>query len=497
MRVKQLIIRLPNRKGAFALVAGLFLSACGSVGSRDGDAPYGLAERVLWNTSRVVGSPEPPPPYRLRRVFPQYTFENPTFIAQDPNSERLLVAEYEGRIYSFQGNDPDAGKDLFLDWNRRVSAFSFHPRYRDNGQVFVFSPTNPKLEGKKDEEGNPVTQLSRVSRFELEPGSDPPRLRPESEKVIIEWPSGGHNGGEAIIGPDGYLYVATGDGTGSSDREHTGQDVDDLLAVMMRLDVERPDPGRAYSIPQDNPFVGVPGAREEIWAYGFRNPWRFSFDPVTGQPWVGDVGQDLWELIELVSRGSNHGWPVKEGSHPFHPNTKPGPTPIVPPVMEHHHRESRSITGGYVYQGDKFPELKGAYLYGDYSYGKIWGLRYDHDQKEVVWHQELADSAVKIVSFGLGRDGAVYALDYDSGEVFELEHQPAAGSEATLSPEAERDRTVRIGEGSSAGSRRHPVFGERPLLVRRSRQGAVSRLAGRDADQVQRGRRLGVATTVR
>ena len=185
MRVKQLIIRLPNRKGAFALVAGLFLSACGSVGSRDGDAPYGLAERVLWNTSRVVGSPEPPPPYRLRRVFPQYTFENPTFIAQDPNSERLLVAEYEGRIYSFQGNDPDAGKDLFLDWNRRVSAFSFHPRYRDNGQVFVFSPTNPKLEGKKDEEGNPVTQLSRVpgsswNRGAIRRGCVPNRRRSSS-----------------------------------------------------------------------------------------------------------------------------------------------------------------------------------------------------------------------------------------------------------------------------------------------------------------------------
>ena len=424
MWVKQLITRNPDRKGVLALVAGLFLSACGSASSGEGDVPYGLTERVLWNTSRVVGSPEPPPPYQLRRVFPQHSFENPTFIAQDPNSERLLVAEYGGPIYSFHGNDPDAGKDLFLDWNRRVSAFSFHPRYRENGQVFVFSPTDPKLEGKKDEEGNPVTQLSRVSRFELEPGSDPPRLRPESEKVIIQWPSGGHNGGEAIIGPDGYLYVATGDGTGSSDREHTGQDVDDLLAVMMRLDVERPDPGRAYSIPQDNPFVGVPGAREEIWAYGFRNPWRFSFDPVTGQPWVGDVGQDLWELIELVSRGSNHGWPVKEGSHPFHPNAKPGPTPIVPPVMEHHHRECRSITGGYVYQGDKFPELKGAYLYGDYSYGKIWGLRYDHDQKKVVWHQELADSSVNIVSFGQGRDGAFYALDYDSGEIFELDHRP-------------------------------------------------------------------------
>ena len=419
------MVRLPTLKGALAIVAGLILAACGSNPSGEGEAPYGLTERTLWTTSRVVGSPEPPPRYQLRRVFPQHTFENPIFIAQDPNSERLLVAEYGGRIYSFHGNDPDSGKDLFLDWDRRVSAFSFHPRYAENGQVFVFSPTDPELENRKDEAGNPVKQLSRVSRFELEPGSTPPRLRPESERIIIQWPAGGHNGGEAIIGPDRYLYIATGDGTSSSDREHTGQDIDDLLAVMMRLDVERPDPGRAYSIPQDNPFVGVPGAREEIWAYGFRNPWRFSFDPVTGQPWVGDVGQDLWELIELVSRGSNHGWPVMEGSHPFHPNAKPGPTPIVSPVMEHHHREARSITGGYFYQGDKFPELKGAYIYGDYSYGKMWGLRYDHDRKKVVWHQELADSSVNIVSLGQGRDGSFYAVDYDSGEIFELARRPA------------------------------------------------------------------------
>lgn len=419
-----MIIRPSSSNPLFILTAIVALSGCGRTGTEKGTTPYGLGERTLWTTSRVIGSPEPPPRYRLQRVFPQHTFENPIFIAQDPNSERLLVAEYGGRIYSFPSNDPDAGKDLFLDWNRRISAFSFHPRYQENGQVFVFSPTDPKLEDQKDEDGNPIKQLSRVSRFELEPGSNPPRLRPESERIIIQWPAGGHNGGEAVIGPDGYLYVATGDGTSTSDREHTGQDIDDLLAVMMRLDVERPDPGRAYSIPPDNPFVGVPGAREEIWAYGFRNPWRFSFDPVTGQPWVGDVGQDLWELVELVSRGSNHGWPVMEGSHPFHPNTKPGPTPIVPPVMEHHHRECRSITGGYFYQGDKLPELKGAYLYGDYSYGKMWGLRYDHNRKEVVWHQELADSSVNIVSFGEGRDGAFYALDYDTGEVFELARRP-------------------------------------------------------------------------
>ena len=249
----------PFLRSLFILGAVPALAGCVQDTSEKETAPYGLTERTLWTTSRVIGSPDPPPKYRLRRVFPQHTVENPIFIAQDPNSERLLIAEYGGRIYSFLPNDPDAGKDLFLDWNRRVSAFSFHPRYQENGHVFVFSPTDPKLEDRKDEDGNRIKQLSRVSRFELEPGSDPPRLRPESERIIIQWPAGGHNGGEAIIGPDGYLYIATGDGTSTSDREHTGQDIDDLLAVMMRLDVERPDPAGPIPFPRTIPSSVCPG----------------------------------------------------------------------------------------------------------------------------------------------------------------------------------------------------------------------------------------------
>ncbi len=377
--------------------------------------PFGIAQRVKW-TSHVVGSPDPPSPYRFVRAFPQVTFKEPVFLAQDPLSDRFMVAEYSnGKIYSFLPNDPSGKKDLFLDMKRGISAFSFHPKYKENGYVFVFSHLDPKVKGP---------QLSRVSRFQLEPGSNPPHVRPDSETIIVEWTAGGHNGGEAIIGPDGYLYIVTGDSTGGSDPKGTGQGVDDLLSVMMRLDVDHPDPGRNYSIPKDNPFVGVPGARPEIWAYGFRNPWRFSFDPHTGQPWVGDVGQDIWEMIELVSRGSNHGWSVREGNHPFHPNAKVGPTPFVPPVVEHHHTECRSITGGYVYQGAKFPELRDVYLYGDYQYGKVWGLRYDHAAKKVTWHEQLADTTVKIASFGLGRDGSFYAVDYDRGQIFQMEKRP-------------------------------------------------------------------------
>ena len=300
--------------------------------------PFGLNKRTPWTTSRLQGSPDPPPPYRLVRAFPQVSFKGPVFIAQDPLSDRLFVAEYEGRIYSFLPNDTTGKKDLFLDMGRGISAFSFHPNYKENGYVFVFSHADPKLPSRQN-------QNSRVSRYKLEPGSNPPRLIPESQTIIVEWPSGGHNGGEAIIGPDGYLYVSTGDGTSGSDKNDSGQNLDDLHAVMMRLDVDHPDPGRNYSIPKDNPFVNTAGAKPEIWAYGFRNPWRFSFDPKTGQPWVGDVGQDIWEMIELSHKGANHGWSVMEGTHDFQPGRKRGPTPIVPPIVEHHHTDCRSITG--------------------------------------------------------------------------------------------------------------------------------------------------------
>jgi uncharacterized repeat protein (TIGR03806 family) len=404
-----------------ALLAAVWFYPAGD--AAPAEKPYGLDQRVMWTSSRLRGTPDPPPPYRLVRAFPQLSFKGPVFIAQDPLSERLLVAEYEGRIYSFLPNDPSGKKDLFLDMGRGISAFSFHPKYSENGYVFVFSHADMKLPSRR-------SQKSRVSRYQLERGSNPPRIRDGSETIIVEWPAGGHNGGEAIIGPDGYLYVSTGDGTSGSDVNDSGQNLTDLQAVMMRLDVEHPDPGRNYSIPKDNPFINTPGALPEIWAYGFRNPWRFSFDPESGRPWVGDVGQDIWEMIELSHKGANHGWSVMEGSHPFQPGRKKGPTPIVAPVVEHHHSECRSITGGYVYQGTKFKELNGAYFYGDYQYGKVWGLRYNHKSQKVTWHKELAASSVKISSFGVGRDGSIYALDYDAAHITQLERTPPAAPSA-------------------------------------------------------------------
>jgi len=411
------------RRGSFIIILILLGIIVTSVlADEKTEKPYGLAKRTPWTTSKVVGSPEPPLPYRLDRVFPKLAFKGPTSLMMEPGTNRMLVSENAGKIFAFPVDDPNTDKpELFLDAGREVYAFSFHPKYKENGYIYVFCPNPPA--------NTPKPLMSRVSRYQT--NLDGPRkVKPGSETIIIEWPSGGHNGGEAIFGPDGYLYICTGDGTSGSDPDATGQGVNDLLSVMIRIDVDHPDPGRQYSIPRDNPFINYPGARPEVWAHGFRNPWRMSFDEKTGRLWLGDVGQDIWEMIRVVEKGGNYGWSVQEGSHPFHPHKKVGPGPIIPPIVEHHHTECRSITGGYVYHGSKFPELRGAYIYGDYQYGKIWALWYDGSK--VTRHEEIADTAVFIASFTLGRDGDIYAVDNSTGFIVALARVPTGTARSSF-----------------------------------------------------------------
>ncbi len=379
--------------------------------------PFGLTKREPWTTSQVVGTPEPPPPYTVERIYPELKFQNPVFIAQEPGTDRIFVAELKGKIFAFSKTNPvpDA-KQLVLEIKREIYAFSFHPQYGENGQIFVFSPSDP---------GDPSPdKLSRVSRFRTN-REQPRTAAADSEEVIIEWPAGGHNGGEAIFGPDGYLYIATGDGASGSDPKSTGQGVDDLLSVMLRIDVDHPEPGKTYSIPADNPFVHFPGARPEVWAHGFRNPWRICFDDA-GRLWCGDVGQDIWEYVWLVERGGNYGWSVQEGSHPFHPHKPAGPGPISTPIVEHHHTECRSITGGYFYHGSKHPELDGVYFYGDYEYGMIWGFRYDGGK--AVDQRVLADTPLRIPTFAVTQDGEILLTDHLTGELYELVKAPPSQS---------------------------------------------------------------------
>ena len=231
--------------------------------------------------------------------------------------------------------------------------------------------------------------------------------------VIIEWPSNGHNGGDIAFGNDGYLYVSSGDGSSDSDANLTGQTLDDLLGAVLRIDVDHPEKERPYGIPRSNPFVNRRGARAEVWAYGLRNPWRLSFDRESSQLWAGNNGQDLWEQIFLIQKGANYGWSVSEGSHAFRVQRKAGPDPISPPAAEHHHSEARSLTGGHVYRGGRLPGLVGTYVYGDWSTGRVWGLR--HDGTKATWHQELVDTPFNITGFGGDHAGELYVIDQGSG----------------------------------------------------------------------------------
>jgi uncharacterized repeat protein (TIGR03806 family) len=376
-------------------------------------------KRVLWTTSKVKGSPEPPPPYRLEVAFPKVKFFEPIEMAAAPGTDRLFVATRPGKIYSFDPKTQQA--DLLLDTKRMVYGLTFHPDFAKNGYLYVTIIVDPSKEQPKG---------TRVSRF-VAAGS-PPKADPATEKVIFEWPNGGHNGGCLRFGPDGYLYIATGDGSGVADQLETGQDVGDLLASILRIDVDKPDPGepggvsprRNYSVPADNPFVKLKGARPEVYAYGLRQAWKFSFDRKSGDLWAGDVGQDLWEMVYKIEKGGNYGWSVTEGAHPFRPDRKKGPTPILKPVVEHDHTEFRSITGGYVYHGSRLPELAGAYVYGDFDTGQVWALR--HNGKKVTQHRQLHDSPLRIVAFGQDHAGEVYAVDWVGGQMHRLVTAPPA-----------------------------------------------------------------------
>jgi uncharacterized repeat protein (TIGR03806 family) len=370
--------------------------------------PYGLDKRVPWTTSKVKGSPEPPDPYRSEVAFPKLKFEEPLDLASEPGGKRFVVAERHGKVFSFV-NDPTCEKaDLLLDLKKIIYGVTLHPQFATNGYMYV---TYIADDTKETPTG------TRVARFTVA-RTNPPTCDPKTEQLIFEWPNGGHNGGCLKFGPDGFLYIGTGDGSGIADGLETGQNLGDVLGSILRIDVDHPDAGKAYSVPKDNPFVGMAGARPEVWAYGLRQPWRYSFDRKTGDLWAGEVGQDLWEMVYLIQKGGNYGWSVMEGSHPFRPERKRGPTPILPPIVEHPHSDFRSLIGGYVYRGTRLPELAGTYIYGDFDTGRIWGLRYDG--KKVTWHKELTKTRLRVVTFGQDEAGEIYHVDFVSGQIHRL-----------------------------------------------------------------------------
>ncbi|KAF0178258.1 MAG: hypothetical protein FD161_2005 [Limisphaerales bacterium] len=367
------------------------------------------APRTPWTTSRVTGSPNPPAPFTVERVFPQRNFDRPVEFMRQPGSDRWVVLLEGGKLLSFRPSDAGTNTDLALDCREFRSAarpigFTFHPGFATNRFVFV-----NHNEGYNREHG------ARVSRFTAS-SLDPLRLDPASERPIISWLGGGHNGCTLVFGSDGMLYLSTGDAAEPDPPDglrKTGQDISDLLSAILRIDVGRTEGTNNYAVPKDNPFVTTPGARGEVWAFGFRNPFRTAFGP-DGMLWVGDVGWEQWEMIFRVKRGGNYGWAITEG-----PNTrvrtdvKPGPGPILPAIVAIPHSEGASVTGGRFYRGKKFPKLNGAYIYGDWETGKFWALRHDGDK--LLSNTELCDTVLKPVSFAEDADNELLILDHQGG----------------------------------------------------------------------------------
>lgn len=411
-------------------------------------ARFDAPRRVAWTTSRVLGSPDPPLPYRVRRVLPALHVQQPISVTHETGTDALLLVHQlwpwvgPGRILRVkdtasldttkQADSAKGHSGVLLSLDRTIYGIALHPEYKKNGYLFLGS-NGPVTKDDKDIPGRRfrpgAAKTTRISRFTVD-RAPPFHCDPASEVVLLEWPSNGHNGGDLAFGADGMLYITSGDGSADSDSDLAGQDLTRLLAKVLRIDVDHPEPGRNYGIPRDNPFQAG-GARPETWAYGFRNPWRLHVDRHTGDVWVGNNGQDLWEQVYLVQRGANYGWSLFEGSHPFYPNRKQGPTPVSKPIVEHSHSEARSLTGGLVYAGPGLPELRGAYVYGDWSTGKIWGLR--HDQGRVVWHRALADTTLQISGFGTDARGEMLIVDYGGG-LYQLEPAPEQPDTATRFP---------------------------------------------------------------
>ena len=375
----------------------------------------------LQPTAITLPSPAAVTPVVNATVFPDaalYTWQrvaggllNPLGLASAGDGlGRLFVVEQAGRIWIIQ--DGELSAEPFLDIRQRVGSkgfeqgllgLAFHPRYAQNGYFFV---------NYTDRNGDTV-----IARFQVAAqGADQADAASELQLLTVNQPFQNHNGGSVAFGPDGYLYLGLGDGGSAGDPRGFGQSLATHLGKILRLDVDASEP---YGIPADNPFANG-GGLAEIWAYGLRNPWRFTFDRLTGDLYIADVGQNQWEEINFLPAGAlggvNFGWKFFEGLHPYEGAPQQG-ADFVFPVAEYSHAEGCSVTGGVVYRGERLPAWQGVYLYGDYCTGRIWGLLRDAQGN---WQsQALFEGMGRITAFGEDELGEIYRID-QAGEVFVL-----------------------------------------------------------------------------
>jgi glucose/arabinose dehydrogenase len=348
----------------------------------------------------------------IELAFPNLFFDHPVGIyGLSDGTNRVFMVEQPGVIRVFNNSRAAVSSSIFLDISSRVVyggeqgllGFAFHPNYTLNGYFYVDYVAN-----------NPLRTV--ISRFSVS-ASNPNQAQSNNEFILLEinQPYSNHNGGQIAFGPDGYLYIGMGDGGSEGDPLGNGQNRSTLLGKILRIDVSAPSGGRNYTIPGDNPFRGnILGYKEEIYAYGFRNPWRFSFDPSTGRLWVGDVGQNRLEEIDIIEKGKNYGWNIMEGTLPYSGGNQTG---LELPVWEYDHSLGNAIIGGYFYHGTATPQLSGAYLYGDYGSGRIWALTLNAtgSPSNVL----LTDSSLTISSFGVDGDGEIYICSFD-GRIYEF-----------------------------------------------------------------------------
>lgn len=350
---------------------------------------------------------------KIENAFPNLTFESPVDI-QDPKdgTNRLFVVSQVGKILVFQNDKDVKSASVFLDIHDKVLfggeqgllGLAFHPNYKTNGYFYLdYTTDNPRK--------------TIIARYKV--SDDPNTALANSEEVLIEQeqPFSNHNGGQTVFGPDGYLYVSFGDGGSGGDPGNRAQDLTKMLGKIIRIDINKNENGKNYGIPADNPFKGnSSGYLEEIYAYGLRNTWRFSFDN-SGNLWGADVGQNKWEEIDLIENGKNYGWHIMEGLHCYNPNSNCDKTGLTMPVWEYGHNSNGgySITGGFVYELNNLKELEGKYIYGDYVSGNIWSFDLSSSANNLITHFDG-----QISTFGMDKNKNLYFADYSSGTIYKF-----------------------------------------------------------------------------
>jgi glucose/arabinose dehydrogenase len=375
------------------------------------DMKKGTVTTLSTHSFNPTGIDESPLAVRIEPAFENLEFKRPIVLTHgNDGTNRVYVASELGTVHVFPNDQEVSESKLFFDLHHKVKyndneneegflGMAFHPRFKDNGEFFVYYNT---IESP---------HLSVISRFRATgPDHNSADASSEEELMRIAQPFWNHKGGTLAFGPDGYLYVGLGDGGAADDPYGNGQNLGTLLGKILRIDVDHQDAGKKYAIPKDNPFVKEAGAKPEIFATGVRNIWRLAFDRTTGVCWAADVGQNLWEEINLITSGGNYGWSQREGMHRFRA-TGCGPCrDLIEPIWEYHHDIGKSITGGTVYRGKRVPELAGNYVYADYVTGQVWGLAYDAAAKKVVANRPIAGNVMPVMSFGEDEAGEVYFM---------------------------------------------------------------------------------------